>query len=83
MPNNPELPKQPSKVVFVPPSPEAAREAVRKIEEDVASDIARSKALTPPWHPLMDQIQIGVPGQISPNELDQLRWTTRPKRIRE
>lgn len=68
---------------FVPPSPEAVREAVRKIEEDVAKEIARLKALTPPWHPQMDQIRIGVPGQISPNELDKLRWATRPKRIRE
>jgi hypothetical protein len=83
MPKNPELPIQPPKVVFVPPTSEAAQDAVRNIEADVARDIARLKALTPPWHPMMDQIRIGVPGQIPPNELDQLRWANRPKRIRE
>jgi hypothetical protein len=75
------MPKTPDQLPHV--SLDKARAAVRKIEEDVARDIARLKALTPPWHPLMDQIQIGVPGQISPEKLDELRWATKPKLIQE
>lgn len=68
MPKFPELPQQPPKVTFVPPPPEAVREAIRKMEQDIAKEMAKYRRKIPSWSPEMDQIRIGVPGMPSPEE---------------